>query len=91
MTYGAFLKPWKHKVLLGDIFHDDDLSLHNKAEIIAKRFRTQFPDNDDLEELLDELVDAAENDSISWFDVVWDHIYDWADEERVWVDTSERR
>jgi hypothetical protein len=40
-----------------------------------------------LDELLEELADAAREGDVRWFDDVWDGVYDWADAERVWIET----
>lgn len=87
------MKPWKHKVYLGDMFHDDDLSLSEKAQTIATRLARFAGDDDDamLDELLEELCDAGHEGDVQWFDNVWSGIYDWADEERVWIDTFGRQ
>ena len=79
---------WKHKVDVSDIFHNDDLTLSEKAHAIAARL-ARFTGDDDtmLDEMLEELCDAGHEGDVRWFDDVWSGIYDWADDERVWIDT----
>ena len=80
---------WKHKVDVSDVFHDDDLTLGEKAQTIATRL-ARFTGDDDtmLDELLEELCDAGHEGDVRWFDSTWSGIYDWADSERVWITTT---
>lgn len=81
---------WKYKLRVGDVFHDDEKSLAEKGQVIAARIKAApfwEGNRDELEPLVDELVDAADAEDEHWFDLVWDAFYDWADAERVWVET----
>jgi hypothetical protein len=79
---------WLHKVRLKDVFHNDDLSFEERRDETVRRFnlvrRHHFPEDLDLELLLEELAEAPDPDE---FDIVWDSIYDWCDDYRVWVET----
>ena len=78
---------WGHRLNLGDVFHDDDLTFEAKRDEIVCRIKAaRWYDEDDttLWSLVDELADTEHIDE---FDVVWDHLYDWFDAERVWVVT----
>jgi hypothetical protein len=82
-------RPWKHKLLLADVWNDDDLSLIEKRDVIVARIK-KLPmyddtgdDDSDLWWIVDELSDVTNEED---FDVVWDGFYDWADTERVWVE-----
>lgn len=78
--------PWRVQIELGDIFHDDDIPFPEKRDEIVKRVRegckafTTY----ELEEILDSLADCEDEDD---FDTYWDDLYDWADENRVWIGT----
>ena len=65
-----------------------NLTLSEKAHAIAARL-ARFTGDDDtmLDEMLEELCDAGHEGDVRWFDNVWSGIYDWADDERVWIDT----
>lgn len=79
---------WSYKVKVGDLFHNDDLTIEQKAQAIAERLRKgRWMDADcfgELDGLLDELSDVT---GAATFDAVWDAIYDWADIHRLWIDT----
>ena len=93
-------RQWKHKLNIGDIFHNDDLDIVEKSTEISKRIANKFPKliDDSLaiydEELFDvcwrlgNLVEVAGDDDLTeTFDNIWDEFYDWADANRVWVTT----
>lgn len=84
------MRNWKHKIQLGDVFHNDDLEWHVKVKAIADRFSVldkPFEGTDeliDLHDLVEELREQANPDD---FDEVWDVIYDWCDQNSVWLET----
>lgn len=83
---------WKHKVDVSDVFHNDTLTLSEKSQVIAARLARFTADDDTwLDELLEELCDAGHEGDMTWFDATWSGIYDWADSERVWIDTHRPR
>jgi hypothetical protein len=83
---------WKHTLDVKDLWDDDEMGLPEKGKAIAGRIRAMpfwgKDDGGDLEQIVEELEDAAEADDERWFDLVWDAFYDWADAERVWVKTA---
>lgn len=81
------MNPWRTKINVSDVFHNDELTLAQKASSIANRLRAKFPADDELDDLLFELEEAGEHNSTSYFDAVWDGVYDWADAKRVWIET----
>lgn len=86
-------RKWKHRLNVGDVFHDDELSLPEKGVVIAsriKRARFYSEDDYDLVGMVEELEDAAQAGDERWFDLVWNGIYDWADANRVWIETFQR-
>lgn len=94
--------PWSGKLLLGDIWNDDDMPIDAKVLEIARRIRAEiqphFPEDDELEEIVDEmewtvnqfgeLHRSGHFDQITdEFDSVWHGFYDWCDlTGRVWVE-----
>lgn len=78
---------WKHTLKLADIFHDDNLPFEQMRDETVRRIKAaKFYDSDDytLFSIVDELADT---DDVPYFDDVWAMFYDWADGERVWVET----
>lgn len=83
---------WKAKLRIGDVFHNDGLSFEQRRDAIVRRFRALLQAGDvsqdsfglSISELVDELAETENPDEFDW---VWDEIYDWADTERVWIET----
>ena len=74
-------------------FHDEELSLHDKAikiveTVKARSWYEKLDYLDEMEAILEELADAGEANDIPWFDTVWNAAYDIFDAERVWVKTQ---
>lgn len=83
---------WKHKLDLHDVFHREDWTLSEKTDIIIRRIKKaswydEANYNRELEELLEELQDAADEDHLEWWDSCWAGFYDIADADRIWVRT----
>lgn len=80
---------WLKTVRVGDFFHDEEMSLEKKTKLIVARFYQVVPENDDadLDALLDELIDAGRAEDGRWVDETWHYVYDWADDNRVWIET----
>jgi len=90
---------WDATLSFKDFYHDDELSIAEKAEkvsnaIIAKFASILDSDTDDFDEDLDSLTtdfqnlsayDKAEADH---FDNIMSGLYDWADWNRVWIETQ---
>jgi hypothetical protein len=79
---------WNHKLQLGDVFHNEALTIEQKRNEIVHRIKvSNFYDEEndgELWEIVDELSGVQDVDE---FDAVWDRFYDWADYARVWVET----
>lgn len=78
---------WRKTVNVSDIFHNEDLTFEQRRDGIVRQFRRFWPegcDDFDIDMLLEELADAENADD---FDMTWDMIYGWADDNRVWVKT----
>lgn len=83
----SWRREWEYTLRLGDIFHNEDMSFEQKRDEIVRRIKAAgFWDEDDYD--LGEAVELlAEAEDVRDFDVYWDQFYDWADDNRVWVDT----
>lgn len=81
---------WAHTLNLSDIFHSDAYTYHQRRDIIVRRiraagwFKSAAADGEDIGYLVDDLATSV---TPADFDTVWDDIYDWCDEQRVWVNT----
>lgn len=77
---------WNDTLPLADVWHNDDMTWEQKRDTAAERIKClpHWGHDDELEQLVEEMEDC---DTVSWFDQVWDAFYDWADAERVWVET----
>ncbi len=83
----AGLPVWDRRINLADIWRNDALSFEAKRDAIVRRIRRSgwiTEDNWSLDNLVEELGDAADTDE---FDAVWDVLYDHADADRVWIAT----
>jgi hypothetical protein len=81
---------WHYTLKLGDIFHDDAMPFEQKRDEIVRRIKaTTFwnPDNFELSDVMEGLEQA---DDVPEFDEAWADFYDYADRERIWVETSAR-
>ena len=78
---------WAHKLQLGDVFRNEGMAFEQQRDAIVgriKRARFYSEDDHELAEIVAELTDVENVDEFDW---VWDRFYDWADANRVWVDT----
>lgn len=79
---------WYKTINLADVFHNDALTYEAKRDEIVKRVRESgwFTEYDyDLVDLVNMLAEApTEND----FDYFWNELYDYADLDRVWIETT---
>ena len=77
---------WKHHLRIKDIWRDDDLSWETKRDAVVAKIKKlpHYQSDDELIEIVEMLEEAT---FISEFDEVWDQFYDWADWNRVWVET----
>ena len=74
---------WRWKVDIAEVLRDEDASPYQKAQRIAAEIRKcRAPDADTWAEELAAIPEDADADD---FDCVWDQVYDWADEYRVWL------
>lgn len=80
---------WDYRLNLADIFHSDDLTTLEKANLIADRIEGSewFDDVNyygTLEDLCHQLRECPEDSLFNWY---WNGLYDVFDLYRVWVIT----
>ena len=87
-------RPWEYTLDVSDVFYhgpSDREPLFEGMRGVAKKVEqyqsASWPVDHEFELIADELVDAASAEDIEWFNLVWDALYDWADEHRVWIKT----
>jgi hypothetical protein len=89
---------WDATLNFKDFYHDDELSIAEKAERVSKAIIARFAkildsDSDIFDEDLDSLVLDFSNLSAygraeaSHFDNIMSDLYSWADYNRVWIET----
>ena len=78
---------WRYTLRLADIFHDDDIPFERKRDEIVRRIKAEkfwSPDNFELSDVMEGLEQA---DDVPEFDEAWADFYDYAERERIWVET----
>lgn len=84
---------WKAKLKLGDVFHSETMPFADRRDAIVARIRSAgwykraAADEDDGYEIQDIVDELAEAETADAFDDVWSEFYDYADRERIWVET----
>lgn len=84
---------WVATLDVKDVWKDDFFTTEEQMLIVSGRLDNfaanwQGEEKEYLEDLAEELADAAHSENVDWFDQVWAALYDWADDNRVWVATS---
>jgi hypothetical protein len=83
---------WDRRVNVADVFHNEAMTFEQRRDAIARRLRA----SDWLagRDMFDGLVLAVEGleqaEDADEFDGWWDEIYDHADADRVWIETTRR-
>jgi hypothetical protein len=85
---------WTYTLDLSDFYHDDTLTLGEKASKVAGRIEiSAFFRNDwtfEIQDILDEFSDFAKfGSSVGMFDEIMRGLYDYADGDRIWIKTTE--
>lgn len=87
------MRRWAHIIDVSGPFHDDSMNYKERRDAIIAIIKTHpgikphltdenGNEDTDLWYILDELADTrTEHD----FDPVWDGLYDWADDNNVWI------
>jgi hypothetical protein len=81
---------WDRKLKLGPIFHDESLTFAELRDTVVRKLRAStwfksYDEYDDLPQFTEELGDTEDRAS---FNDVLDEIYDIADADRVWIETT---
>jgi hypothetical protein len=80
---------WVKTVDVSSVFHNDDMDFDDKVDAIVDIFRKEFPS--DISDLYWELADILEclesATDVDDFDSIWNEMYDWADENHIWIKT----
>ena len=79
-------RPWKHHIDVHDIWQDDTIEFKERRDKIVERIEASSAWDKDDETIVDLLDELAYTDHEGEFDCVWDAIYDWADDNRVWIE-----
>lgn len=78
---------WKHTLRLADVFNNEDMPFERKRDTIVRRIKkSKFWNPDDFE-LSDVMEGLEQAEDIAEFDEAWGDFYDYADRERIWVET----
>lgn len=80
---------WGDTIDLADIFHNEDMPFEEKRDEIVKRIKDSkwLSYTDWYYELLDVVKELEVSPTIEDFDFHWQTVYDYADIDRVWIDT----
>ena len=81
---------WDGKIKFGGIFRDEALSFDELRDTVVRRLRAstwfkKHDEYDDLPQFVEELADTKDRAS---FDDALDAIYDLADYDRIWIETT---
>lgn len=81
------MSQWLHTLRVADVWRNESLPFQSRRDEIVRRIKgSRFWDADDYD--LECIVsDMAEAEETNGFDASWDEFYNWADENRVWVET----
>lgn len=74
---------WAKRLDVSDAFRSDAPWADRRDEMV-RRVRALNSYDTDLQDIADELAEAADGDE---WDAPWDDFYDWADDHSVWVVT----
>lgn len=88
------MEDWRHEVYLGDIFGDPTMRFTERRNEITRRLKRSWfvieaVANGD-EEISDLVQGLRESSSEEEYDQLWSRFYDWADRNRVRVQTDPR-
>lgn len=80
---------WLETIKLGDVFHNSDMSFEEVRDRVVARIRASNWEGiafhwPDVKEAVDNLAETRDTEEFNWW---WSEIYDYADQDRVWLDT----
>ena len=79
---GVIMTIWRQKIYLGDLFNNN-LPFEERRDRIVERMK-EVDGNKYLDVILEDLANSGSSEE---FDSLWDEVYDWADINKVWIDT----
>ena len=86
------MNKWKHQVSIASLhkqYQAGELSPQELANSVASLLETfilpKFPDDYNLEEIIDWFNYFQEADTINDYDDILRELYNWADDNRVWI------
>lgn len=68
---------WRHKIELGDFYHDNSLSIQDKGRKVAERIRAELGRYDEALDIADQFEDIAD---VEEFDDCMETLYDFGDQ-----------
>lgn len=81
---------WKYRLnikqhISSDISPQAIRRCYNGIDKELRRLPSAIRKSGDLPDIMEELKDAAEEGNLTWFNSALSCLYDWADEEQVWL------
>jgi hypothetical protein len=90
------MNKWKHQVSIASLhkqYQAGELSPQELATSVASLLEIfilpKFPDDFELEEIIGWFKDSEDINSINDYDNLLKELYDWADDNRVWINCFE--
>ena len=90
------MNKWKHQVSIASLhkqYQAGELSPQELAKSVASLLTTfilpKFPDDFELEEIIGWFKDSEDINSINDYDNLLKELYDWAADNRVWINCFE--
>lgn len=83
---------WLHTLDVREAFElDDDVKSAKAIAAAVALFASAkvWSEDEELQQISEEMTDAANEYpfNIDWFNAAWNGFYNWADDNRVWVNT----
>lgn len=78
---------WAHRLRLKDVFRNEEMTFEKRRDAIVQRIKASSWYTDDEYDLINTVEELEEASDADQFDEVWNYFYDWADVNRVWVET----
>lgn len=81
---------WDRKIRLGGVFRDETLTFEELRDTVVRALRTSswFKRHDEYDDLPQYTEELADTEDRAAFNDVLDAIYDLADYDRVWIETT---
>lgn len=82
------MNKWKYTLNLKEFYHDDTMSIEDKATNMVAELQIlqkKLPNDGELEDIIDTFSGI---DDVDELDYVMNTLYDWADFYKVWIETQ---